>query len=170
MNINKNHIYNSNCSNSLDTSLDSRGVGTTDSRISELLAILVEEEGRHSRDTVISSNLSQLVDVNLVELDVGVFCGELLDPGGNGLAGAAPLGEEVDDDVVLGVLDLLGPLSGAGIKVSFVVDFACAFAFAVCDSRGNLNNGTGHFGRAGELVDRSRCEGSDWGCDEGCAG
>lgn len=86
-------------SNLLDTSHDSRRVGTTNSL--NFLALLEEEEGGHSRDAVLSSDLGQLVDVDLEELDVLVLVAQVLDLGGDGLAGATPLGEEVDEDGVV---------------------------------------------------------------------
>lgn len=98
------------CSNLLNTSHNSRGVGTTDSL--DLLTTLEEKESRHGRDTVGSSDLRKLVDVDLEELDVGVLGAQLLDLGGDGLAGTAPLGEEVDQNGV--VLDGLVELGVAG--------------------------------------------------------
>lgn len=84
-----------------DGSTDSRGVGATDGV--DQLAVLVEEEGGHSRDTVVSGDVGEVVDVDLVELDVVVGLAELVDSGGDGLARTAPLSEEVDDDGLLGV-------------------------------------------------------------------
>lgn len=80
----------------LDPRHDSRGVGTANNL--DLLTVLVEEEGGHSGDAVIGGNLGQLVDVDLEELDVVVFGAQLLDLRRDGLAGPAPLGEEVDQD------------------------------------------------------------------------
>lgn len=95
--------------NLLDTSHDSRRVGTTNSL--DLLAVLEEEEGGHSRDAVLGSNLGQLVDVDLEELDFFVFRvnAQLLDLRGDGLAGATPLSEEVDQDgfVLEGCIEFL---------------------------------------------------------------
>lgn len=88
-------------SNLGDSSTDSRGVGATDGL--EQLAVLVEEEGRHSGDTVLSGDISEVIDVDLVELDVLVGLAELLNGGGDGLARTTPLGEEVDDNGLLGV-------------------------------------------------------------------
>jgi hypothetical protein len=99
---------------SLKTSLDSRGVGTLN--LVNTLALVVEVEGRHSRDAVLSSDGSKLVNVDLVEVNAGVGVAQLLEEGGDGLAGTAPCGEEVDDDGALGVCDLglvlLGTRSG----------------------------------------------------------
>jgi hypothetical protein len=81
---------------SLDTSLDGSGVSTLDLLLA--LTTLVEVEGRHSRDAVGSSDLGELIDVDLVELDVGVCLAELLEGRSDGLAGTAPGGVEVDDD------------------------------------------------------------------------
>lgn len=56
---------------------------------------------------MIGSDLCKTVDVDLIELDVCVLGAQLLDGGSDGLAGAAPGGEEVDDDGVGGVCDFL---------------------------------------------------------------
>lgn len=88
----------------LDSGLDSGRVGATDHL--DLLAVLEEEESGHSGDTVVSSDLAELVDVDLVELDAGVCLGHLLDGRGDGLAGTAPLSKEVDEDGVGGVDDV----------------------------------------------------------------
>lgn len=84
------------CEQLLDSGVDSRGVGATDHL--DPLAVLEEEESRHSGDLVVGGNLAELVNVDLVELDAGVLLAQLLDGGGDGLAGTAPLGEEVDED------------------------------------------------------------------------
>lgn len=91
--------------NSVHTSNDSRRVSATDGLVVELLAVLVEEEGRHSRDAVVGSDIGELVNVDLVELDVGLLGAELLDSRGDGLARSAPGGVEVDDDGIGGLLD-----------------------------------------------------------------
>jgi hypothetical protein len=109
---------------SLKTSLDSRGVGTLN--LLNTLALVVEVEGRHSRDTVISSDGGKLVNVDLVEFNAGVFVTQLLEEGGDGLAGTAPCGEEVDDDGVLGVCDLGLVLLGTGLEL-LVSDCTCVF-------------------------------------------
>lgn len=75
-------------------------------------------EGRHSRDAVVGSDLSELVNVNLVELDAGVLVAELLEERRDGLAGTAPGGEEVDDDGAGGFGDL-GLVVGGAVYVSF---------------------------------------------------
>lgn len=100
------------CKDSLETGLDSRGVSTLHLLLA--LTTLVEVEGGHGRDAVGSSDLGELVNVDLVELDVGVGLAHLLDGGGDGLAGAAPHGVEVDDDGTGGIGDLLLVLGGAG--------------------------------------------------------
>jgi hypothetical protein len=110
------------CEQLLQTSLDGGGVGAADSGRVNLLAILEEEESGHGGDAVLGGDLGGLVDVDLVELDVLVGQAELLDLRGDGLAGAAPGGEEVDEDGLGGVDDLLVPLS---LTVGFVS--ACLF-------------------------------------------
>lgn len=98
-------IYRTNlCKQLLDTSLDSRRVGATDHV--DLLAVLEEEEGGHSRDLVVGSDLAELVNIHLVELDASVLLAHLLNSGGDGLAGTAPLSEEVDEDGLGGVGNL----------------------------------------------------------------
>lgn len=92
----------------LQTSLDSRRVSAANSL--NLLATLEEEEGRHSRDAVLGRDFADLVNVDLKELDVGVLGAQFLNGGRDGLARAAPLGMEVDDDEVLRVGDLLLPV------------------------------------------------------------
>lgn len=87
-----------------DSSTDSRGVGTTDDL--DLLAVKEEEEGRHSGDAVLSGDIGEFIDVDLVELDVLVGLAELLNGGGDGLARTTPVGEEVDNNGLLGVGNL----------------------------------------------------------------
>jgi hypothetical protein len=111
---------------SLKTSLDSRGVGTLN--LLKTLALVVEVEGRHSRDTVLSSDVSKLVNVDLVEVNAGVGVAQLLEEGGDGLAGTAPCGEEVDDDGALGVCDLGLVLLGTK-SVMLVSD--CMYVFVL---------------------------------------
>lgn len=84
------------CEQLLDSGVDSRRVGATDHV--DLLAVLEEEESGHSGDLVVGGNLAELVNIDLVELDAGVLLAQLLDGGGDGLAGTAPLGKEVDED------------------------------------------------------------------------
>lgn len=100
------------CNDSLDSSLDGRGVGTLD--LLHTLTIVVEVEGRHGRDTVGSGNLGEFIDIDLVELDVGVLLAELLEGRGDGLAGTAPDGVEVDDNGAGGLSDLGLVLLDAG--------------------------------------------------------
>lgn len=87
----------------LDGGLESGNVGTDD--LSDALAVLVDVEGGHGADANLGGDVGQLVDVDLVEGDVGVLLAELLDLGGDGLAGTAPGGEEVDHgDALAGLL------------------------------------------------------------------
>jgi hypothetical protein len=104
---------------SLDTSLDGSRVSTLNLLLA--LTTLVEVEGRHSRDAVGSSDLRELIDVDLVELDAGVGLAELLEGRGDGLAGTAPGGVEVDDDGAGGVGDLFLVLGDAVRSISWVV-------------------------------------------------
>lgn len=91
----------------LDSSLDSRW-GSTNNLI-DLLAVLEENESWHGANTELSSNVGESVDVELVEANIGVLVGVLCDLGSDHLARAAPFGEAVDDDEVLGA-----GASGAG--------------------------------------------------------
>ena len=100
------------CNDSLESSLDGRGVGTLD--LLHTLTTVVEVEGRHGRDTVGSGNLGEVIDIDLVELDVGVLLAELLKGRGDGLAGTAPDGVEVDDNGTGGLSDLGLVLLDAG--------------------------------------------------------
>lgn len=121
------------CSQLLDSSIDSRGVGATD--LVKLLAILEEEEGGHSRDAVLSSSLRNLLNVDLVELDIFILSAQLLDYGSDGLAGTTPGSMEVDEDGFLGVVDLLLPLSSAlDTSVSFGTAFHFPFLFQISSS------------------------------------
>lgn len=80
----------------------------------EGFTILKQDEGRHSADLQFLSDRADLIDVDLQELDVCVGLAELADDGGDGLAGAAPGGEEVDDD---------GAGGSQGFEDDGVVDF-----------------------------------------------
>jgi hypothetical protein len=94
---------------SLDASLQGGRVRTDN--IGDLLAVLEEHEGGHGTDTELGGNVGELIDVDLVELGLGVGLGELLNLGGDGLAGTAPRSKAVEDDGLLGVEDLLLELS-----------------------------------------------------------
>lgn len=77
--------------------LDERwGVGAH--QLAGLLAVLEDEECGHGADAVLLCQLGELVDVDLGVVHVGVLLGPLNDLGGNGLAGTAPCGKEVDED------------------------------------------------------------------------
>ena len=110
--MNKESQFSNLCKDSLETSLDGRGVGTLDLLLA--LTTVVEVEGRHGRDTVGSGNLGEVIDIDLVELDVGVLLAELLKGRGVGLAGTAPDGVEVDDNGTGGLSDLGLVLLDAG--------------------------------------------------------
>ena len=80
----------------------------------QTLAVLVQQESRHGANAYFGSRADQLVNVDLVEFDIRVFLAEFRDLGRDGLARAAPGGEAVDDDGVLGVDDLLRVFGVAG--------------------------------------------------------
>ena len=88
----------------LDASLQGRRVGTDN--LTNLLAVLEDQESRHGADTELSSDVGELVDIDLVELGVGVLLAEGVDLGRDRLAGTAPVGVGVDDDDALRLLDL----------------------------------------------------------------
>lgn len=58
----------------LDGSLKGLGVGADD--LTDLLAALEEQEGGHGTDAELLGDVGDLVDVELVELGVGVGLGE----------------------------------------------------------------------------------------------
>lgn len=58
----------------LDGSLERLGVGTDD--LTDLLTALEQQEGRHGADAELLGNVGNIVDVELVELGVGVGLGE----------------------------------------------------------------------------------------------
>lgn len=68
----------------------------------DLLPLLEEQKRRHGRDAVRPGRLLHVIDVDLCEgqgAGDGVLAGQGLEDGGDGLAGGAPVGEEVDGDV-----------------------------------------------------------------------
>lgn len=75
-----------------------------DTNLFDLLAVLEKHESGHSADSDLSSDIGDLVDVDLEELDtLGEFLGVGVNLGGNDLTGSAPGGVEVDDgNLVLG--------------------------------------------------------------------
>ncbi|KAH0493403.1 hypothetical protein TgHK011_000074 [Trichoderma gracile] len=98
----------------------------------DLLALLEEEKGGHGGDAVAGGDVLDVVDVDLCEGEVlvdGVLVGEGLVDGGDGLAGRAPVGVEVDGDV-----------GGGGEEGVELVD-----GFDVVD-------GAGHFGSGGDVM------------------
>lgn len=101
----------------LDSSLQRRDIGAD--HLCDLLAALEEQEGGHGAYAQLGGDLGQLVDVDLVELGGGVLLGELLDLGGDGLAGTAPRGEAVDhDELLAGNCGLIGGLAARGCQFS----------------------------------------------------
>lgn len=58
----------------LDGSLEGLGVGAND--LTDLLTALEEQEGGHGADAELLGDVGNLVDVELVELGVGVVLGE----------------------------------------------------------------------------------------------
>jgi len=80
----------------LNCSLQCVGIGTD--HLSDLLAILEQQERRHGADPQLLSNIGCLVDVDLVEFGVFVFFRELGDYGCDRLARPTPGREAVEDD------------------------------------------------------------------------
>lgn len=89
------HGGNQSSRDSLDTSLQSPNVGTTNAL--HLLTILHENESRHGSDIELGSHTTQLIHIDLHEADVLVLLTQLTDLGSNGAAGTAPSGVEVDN-------------------------------------------------------------------------
>lgn len=101
----------------LSSSAKTLRISTADHGLSvdgDLVSLLEEEKGGHGGDAVCAGDVLDVVDVDLCEgEDVGdaVLCGEGLKDGGDGFAGGAPVGKEVDGDVGCRVeqgLELLG--------------------------------------------------------------
>lgn len=69
------------------------------------LAVFVGDEGGHGPDTGLLGDLRLLIDVDLVEADVGVLllAGELLEDGADHFARTAPGSREVNDDGLVAV-------------------------------------------------------------------
>ena len=65
------------CGQLLHSSNDSRGRGATD--LVDILAILEEEKCGHRRDGVFSSNIRNLLNIKLVEIDIFVLNAQFLD-------------------------------------------------------------------------------------------
>src|SRR5215475_14296843 len=62
------------------------------------LALVEDEERRDAHDVVATRDVRVVVDVELRDLDAtGVLLGDVLEHGGDHLAGPAPLGPEVDE-------------------------------------------------------------------------
>jgi len=76
--------------------------GAGPDKVLKLVAALEGNERGHSTDADLLGDVGLFVDVDLVELKVAVLFGELLEDGGDDLAGAAPGRPEVKDgDLVL---------------------------------------------------------------------
>ncbi|KAI9158024.1 hypothetical protein HJFPF1_06010 [Paramyrothecium foliicola] len=89
----------------------------------DLLALLEEHEGGHGGDAVAAGDVADVVDVDLGKgqlARVAVLAGEVGEDGGDGLAGGAPVGEEVDGDVG-GAGEELVELRGRGDVLDLVV-------------------------------------------------
>lgn len=102
--------------------LQSSLIGTDN--LAHLLSILVDTECRHGADPLLLRNFWGLIDIDLDEVDfVGVFwfVGHLDDGWGDGFAGTAPGGEEVDDDEFAG-----GAFDYGGLEGGHTVDMVNA--------------------------------------------
>lgn len=104
----------------LDSILNVRRRRTHD--LVHLLAVLVVDKGGHGAHAQLLRDVGDLVNVDLVERNVGVLLAVLVDLGGDGLAGAAPDGVAVDHDELgrvgggleLGDLDGIVEVTAAG--------------------------------------------------------
>lgn len=79
----------------LDGGLELADVGTNNGL--DLLTVLEEQKGGHGGDAVLLCDIGALLDVDLDEVSSRDRLGELVDNGGNHLAGAAPGGVKVDN-------------------------------------------------------------------------
>lgn len=85
------------CRNLLNPTLQSPQIRPTNP-LPSFLPILQKRKGRHGSHAKVLGHLSHLIDIDLDESHIGVLLAELADFRGNGLAGTAPGGIEVDDD------------------------------------------------------------------------
>ncbi len=112
----------------LDGGLEGANIGTNN--LIDLFAVLEEHECRHSPHAKLLSDIGNLVNIDLVEIDgVLVFfrIGELDHFGGDDLAGTAPGGEAVEDDQsICGALDDRGGVGGFAVDWVNTV-FLCRF-------------------------------------------
>lgn len=85
----------------LNGSLESRWVGTDN--LTDLVAVLEEQESRHGANGQLLRDLWELIDVDFVEFGGGEFVGEFADLWRNHLARTAPGRVAVNDlqDVLL---------------------------------------------------------------------
>jgi hypothetical protein len=66
----------------------SNSLNVSSNNLSNLLTSLEEVKSRHSTNTEFLSDIRNLININLVESDVGLILGESLDLGGDQLAGS----------------------------------------------------------------------------------
>jgi hypothetical protein len=85
----------------LNSSLQRPLIRTHD--LSNLLAVLEEQEGRHGPDAQLHRYIVHFVDVDLEELGLRVLFAELGDLGRNDLARPTPGGEAIEDDERRGI-------------------------------------------------------------------
>jgi hypothetical protein len=85
----------------LNSSLQRPLIRTHD--LPDLLAVLEEQEGRHSPDAQLHCYIIHFVDVDLEELGLWVLFAELGDLGRNDLARPTPGGKAIEDDESRGI-------------------------------------------------------------------
>lgn len=91
----------------------------TDNSLLPLLTVLEEHKGRHGSHLHLLGDGADLIHIDLDEAHIGVGFAELADVGSDLLAGAAPGGEEVDDD---------GAGRGEGLEDDGTIDALSAMA------------------------------------------
>jgi len=116
----------------LDSGLESLGVRAND--LTDLVAILEEDEGGHGSDAEFLCHFGYLIDIELVEFSVRVNVGELDDLRRNDLAGTAPYGEAVEDDdgVLVSVFDV-GLEVGSSLEVMYATHPCCSLKEVSCE-------------------------------------
>jgi hypothetical protein len=79
-------------------------------------AVLEENQRGDAADAELGRRLGVLVDIQFGHLDlVAVFSGNLVQDGGDHLAGAAPFGPEIQQHGLLGLQDVLGERGIRGV-------------------------------------------------------
>ena len=86
---------------------EDRILGSCTDRLVYYLAFLHNYEGGDAHYAKLACKLCFLIDVYLAYLDVGAFCGDLLNDGGYHTAGSAPGCPKVEQNRLVGIEDLI---------------------------------------------------------------